>query len=94
MALIKGLPDVDLFLSEAAVAMLHAAGFAVSVDSVDEQELLRAGRAGADFLLSLKEETLWIADEVAATPVLIPPTPSDMASLYRAIETMEGKGRE
>jgi len=35
-------------------------------------ELLRGGRAGADFLLSLKEETLWIADEVASTPVLIP----------------------
>ena len=32
---------------------LKAAGFAVSVDSVDPDELLRGGRAGADYLLSL-----------------------------------------
>ncbi len=81
------LPQTPFAHLEDAFAMLHAAGFVVSVDSMDGQELLRAGRAGADFLLSLKEETLWIADEVAATP-------SDMASLYRAIETMERMGRD
>ena len=87
------LPETPFAHLEDAVAMLHGAGFAVSVDSMDPQELLRGGRAGADFLLSLKQETLWIADEVASTPVLIPSTPSDMASLYRAIEAMEAKGR-
>lgn len=81
------LPQTPFAHLEDVFAMLHAAGFVVSVDSMDGQELLRAGRAGADFLLSLKEETLWIADEVAATP-------SDMASLYRAIETMERMGRD
>ena len=39
------------------------------------EELLRGGRAGADYLLSLHEDTLWIADEVAATPVLIARAP-------------------
>jgi dihydropteroate synthase-like protein len=87
------LPETPFAHLEDTIAMLHAAGFLVSVDSMDEQELLRAGRAGADFLLSLKEESLWIADEVASTPVLIPSTPSDMASLYRVIENMEAKGR-
>src|SRR5260221_14789494 len=74
--------------------MLRLAGFTVCVDSMDPQELLRGGRAAADFLLSLKQETLWIADEVASTPVLIPSMPSDGESLYRAIELMEKKGRD
>jgi len=76
-----------------SVAALHAAGHQVSVDSMDEEELLRGGRAGADFLLSLKNETLWIADEVASTPVLIPSKAGNLRSLLRAIETMDKKGR-
>ena len=69
-----------------AIQMLKAHGFLVSVDSIQTDELLLAGNAGADYLLSLTEKTLWIADEVAATPVLIPAKPGNMASLYRAIE--------
>ena len=88
------LPETPFSHLEEAVALLRAAGFTVSVDSMDPQELLRGGRAGADFLLSLKPETLWIADEVASTPVLIPSTPSDLESLYRAIEVMDKKGRD
>ena len=88
------LPETPFAHLEEAVAVLHAAGFLVSVDSMDSRELLRGGRAGADFLLSLKEETLWIADEVKSIPVLIPSTPSDMASLYRVIELMQKKGRD
>ena len=34
-----------------------------SVDSADPDELLRGGKAGADYLLSLNEETLHIADQ-------------------------------
>ena len=88
------LPETPFAHLEQAVAALHAAGFKVSVDSMDSAELLRGGRAGAEFLLSLKEETLWITEEVASTPVLIPTTPSDMDSLYRAMEAMDRKGRE
>jgi len=88
------LPETPFGHLEDALAMLQAAGFAVSVDSMDPQELLRGGRAGANFLLSLKQETLWIAEEVTSTPVLIPSTPSDMESLYRAIEAMEKLGRD
>ena len=88
------LPETPFPHLEEAVAVLHAAGFQVSVDSMDPQELLRGGRANADFLLSLKLETVWIADEVASTPVLIPSTPSNMDSLYRAIAIMEKTGRD
>jgi dihydropteroate synthase-like protein len=87
------LPSTPFPLLEEAVEALKAAGFQVSVDSMQPEELLRGGRAGADYLLSLTEKTLWIADEVAATPVLIPAKPGSLPSLYRAIEAMRNKGK-
>ncbi|BAL27149.1 DUF6513 domain-containing protein [Azoarcus sp. KH32C] len=87
------LPATPFPQLEDAVAALKAEGFRVSVDSQDTDELLRGGRAGADYLLSLTVDTLWIADEVASTPVLIPREPGDEASLYAAIETLARRGR-
>lgn len=88
-----GLPETPFPQLEDAVRALKGEGLAVSVDSMDTQELLRGGRAGADYLLSLHEGTLWVADEVAATPVLIPHPPHDEASLFSAIETLSARGR-
>ena len=88
-----GLPETRFDHLEDSVAALKAEGFAVSVDSMDAQELLRGGRAGADFLLSLTVDTLWIADEVASTPVLIARTPADEASLFSAVESFAPRGR-
>jgi dihydropteroate synthase-like protein len=87
------LPETPFPHLEDSVKALKAAGLSVSVDSVDAQELLRGGRAGADYLLSLTQATLWVADEVTATPVLIPRQPSDTASLHAAIEAMQARGR-
>lgn len=69
-----------------AIKALKTAGFKVSVDSMSTDELLLAGKAGADYLLSLTEKTLWVADAVKSTPILIPSKPGNLASLYRAIE--------
>jgi len=87
------LPQTPFPHLESAVTRLKDEGFRVSVDSLDSDELLRGGRAGADYLLSLSIDTLWIADEVASTPVLIPRQPADEASLYRAIDTLSERGR-
>jgi dihydropteroate synthase-like protein len=76
-----------------AVKALKQAGFKVSVDSMNSDELLLAGKAGADYLLSLTEKTLWIADAVESTPILIPSRPGNMNSLYRAIEICLKKGK-
>jgi dihydropteroate synthase-like protein len=76
-----------------SVRALKSEGFMVSVDSMDTQELLQGGQAGADYLLSLNIDTLWLADEVASVPVLVPRTPSDEASLYAAIDAMQARGR-
>jgi dihydropteroate synthase-like protein len=87
------LPETDFAHLEDSVRALKGEGLAVSVDSVDSQELLRAGRAGADYLLSLTLDTLWVADEVASTPVLIPRAPSDEISLFQAIDVLSARGR-
>ncbi len=80
------LPGVPFPHLKDAVQALKALDFQVSVDSLSSDDLLTAGHAGADFLLSLTENTLWIAHEVAATPILIPAKPHHLPSLYRAIE--------
>ena len=80
------LPGQDFPHLADAVRALKQLGMQVSVDSNSTDDLLLAGRAGADFLLSLTEKTLWVADEVAAIPILIPAKPNNLASLYRAIE--------
>ena len=87
------LPSVPFPHLETAIETLHEAGFKISVDSMLDDELLRAGNAGADFLLSLNSHNLWIADEVAAVPVLIPDEHDDLDSMYRVIEQFADKGK-
>ncbi|MEO5861978.1 MAG: DUF6513 domain-containing protein [Burkholderiales bacterium] len=85
------LPDTPFPHMEDAIRALKEVSYRVSVDSVDPQELLRGGKAGADYLLSLNQETLWVADEVESIPVLIPNQPADLESLFRAMDELEKK---
>ncbi len=80
------LPTVPFLHLTETIQALKALNLKVSVDSLNSDDLLSAGKAGADYLLSLTEKTLWIADEVAATPILIPAKLHSLPSLYRAIE--------
>jgi dihydropteroate synthase len=88
------LPATPFPRLEEAVRALKAEGFRVSVDSLESEDLVKGGKAGADFLLSLHEDSLWIADEVASTPILIPARHGDLDSLDRAIAALQAKGRE
>ena len=87
------LPDTPFPHLEETVAALKRQGYAVSIDSADPEELLRGGKAGADFLLSLTEKTLGLADGLGAVPVLIPSEPGDLDSLVRAAEKLRARGR-
>jgi dihydropteroate synthase-like protein len=87
------LPDTPFPHLEDAIAALKVRGYKTSVDSADPDELRRGGKAGADFLLSLNEATLSIADGVASIPVLIPSDHGDLASLYRAMDALDAKKR-
>lgn len=87
------LPDSEFPHLEEAIAALKAEGIKVSVDSFDAGELSRATRAGADYLLSLNETNLAIAEEGPAVPVLVPATQGDLDSLARAIDICLAKNQ-
>jgi len=86
------LPDTPFPHLGDVVRALIAQGHAVSVDSAEPDELQAGARAGAQFLLSLNENTLSIAAETGATPVLVPATHGDLASLLRAAEAADRLG--
>jgi dihydropteroate synthase-like protein len=86
------LPDTPFPHLDDAVRELSAAGLQVSVDSAAADELRRGGLAGASFLLSLTEDTLDIAAETGATPILIPASHGDVPSLLRAAEAADRRG--
>jgi dihydropteroate synthase-like protein len=85
-------PDTPFPHLEDTVRTLRACGFAVSVDSADRGELYRGGAAGAEFLLSLTGNTLDVAAETGATPILIPASHGDLPSLLQAAERAERSG--
>ena len=86
------LPDTPFPHMEETIQELKRQGLKVSVDSASRDELSRATRAGADFLLSLSEETLDIAELGGAVPILVPAIPHDLESLDRAIAKARSMG--
>ncbi len=83
------LPEEKFPHLEDAISALHEAGFKVSVDSLELGDLKRAGKAGADYLLSLTEKTYHLAEETDAVPILVPAEMGSLASLERAMELMD-----
>ncbi|OAI04791.1 DUF6513 domain-containing protein [Methylomonas methanica] len=75
------------------IRTLKQEGFTVSIDSLEDADLLAGGQAGADYMLSLTAKSLWIADEIATTPILIPETHGDLSTLDKAIEILSAKNR-
>jgi dihydropteroate synthase-like protein len=75
------------------IRTLKQEGFKVSIDSLEDSDLIAGGRAGADYMLSLTARSLWIAEEVEATPILIPEKHGDLGSLDAAIEHFRRKNR-
>ena len=88
------LPEENFPHMEEAISALHDAGFKVSVDSLNEDDLRRANRAGADYLLSLTEHSLHLVDEGNATPILVPAERGDLASLERAMAAMDKRNKQ
>lgn len=78
---------------EEAIQALHNEGLKVSVDSLSIPDLQRAATAGVDFLLSLTEDTIDLAKETDAVPILVPAEPGSLASLEQAMEAMDKIGK-
>ena len=86
------LPDTPFPHLEDSVRALRDNNHAVSVDSANTEELRRGAQAGAQYLLSLTEETLPLAVETGTTPILIPAAHGELSSLLRAAEAAEKLG--
>jgi dihydropteroate synthase-like protein len=86
------LPDTPFPHLEESIRALKAAGNSVSVDSANRQELARGAKAGADFLLSLDENGLDIAQKTNVTPILVPAPHGDVDSLVRAAHKADELG--
>ena len=87
------LPDTPFPHLETVIKALKAEGYQVSIDSLEPDDLLRGGQAGADYMLSLHENTLWIADEVNSTPILIPEQHGHLDGLFQSINTLQEKNK-
>jgi dihydropteroate synthase-like protein len=75
------------------IAALRERGFALSIDTMDREEILMADEAGVDYVLSLNGSNRDLAERLNATPVLIPDTPADLDSLEATIAHLEGLGK-
>ena len=62
--------------------------FMVSIDSLDTKNLIEGANAGADFLLSLQEKSIWVMDKVDAIPVIIPDYPREEKNFYKLINNL------
>ena len=87
------MPDTKFNHLEETILKLKENGFLVSVDSANNDELLRGGKAGADYLLSISEKNVKLLDEVNSIPVLIPAKQGDMISLERIIKKVKKMNR-
>ncbi len=75
------------------IAELRTRGFALSIDTLNPDEILMADAAGVDYVLSLNARNRHLARRLRATPVLIPDEPDDLASLEATISYVDGLGR-
>src|SRR5262245_31267452 len=75
------------------IADLKARGFTLSIDTLDPEQILMADGAGVDYVLSLNGGNRAIAQELRATPILIPDAPDDLDSLDETIAHLQEVGK-
>ena len=79
------LPNKEFPHLEEIVQELKNRNFYVSIDSHNTDELIRGSKAGADYLLSIKNESYHILDNLDSYPILIP-TDNNMKDFYSLID--------
>jgi dihydropteroate synthase len=79
------------WLSEGPLAIeaLRECGLSLSIDTLDREHIRMADAAGVDYVLSLTPETIDLAEDMRATPVLITEDPDDLDGLDRMAARME-----
>ncbi len=79
------LPNKKFPHLEEIVQELKNRNFYVSIDSHNTDELIRGSKAGADYLLSIKDESYHILENLDSYPILIP-TDYNMKNFYNLID--------
>jgi len=87
------LPGTKFPHLEDIIRTLKQEDFTVSIDSLEDDDLLRGGKAGADYMLSLTTKNIWIADEVDSTPIIIPEQHANLSSLEKSISILQNKNK-
>jgi len=77
-------PDVENVIRE-----LKSAGFLVSLDSFNEDDILKADQAGVDFLLSVNSRNLEVARRLRCKVIVLPDFEQGLESLERNIAILE-----
>jgi hypothetical protein len=75
------------------IADLKRHGFTLSIDTLDPEQILMADAAGVDYVLSVNGGNRDIAEQLRATPILIPDTPEDLDSLDATIAHLRDLGK-
>jgi len=73
----------------ATIAALRERGLSLSIDTLDPEHIRMADAAGVDYVLSLNPETIDLAEDLRATPVLITEDPDDLDGLDRMAARMD-----
>jgi dihydropteroate synthase len=76
-----------------AIAALRDRGLSLSIDTLDPEHIRMADTAGVEYVLSLTPQTIDLAEDLRATPVLITEDPEDLDGLDRMAARMRGLGR-
>jgi dihydropteroate synthase len=71
------------------IAALRERGLSLSIDTLDPEHIRMADAAGVQYVLSLTPETIDLAQDLRATPVLITEDPEDLDGLDRMVARME-----
>jgi dihydropteroate synthase-like protein len=71
------------------IQALKAAGFQVSIDSFNEEDMVKADRAGVDLILSVNSKNIDLARSVHCKVVVIPDSQQETESLERNIARLE-----
>jgi dihydropteroate synthase len=71
------------------IAALRERGLSLSIDTLDPEHIRMGDAAGVDYVLSLTPETIDLAEDMRATPVLITEDPDDLDSLDRMAARLE-----
>ncbi len=79
---------------EEVIYTLKTKGYKLSIDTFNQDEIIRASKTGIDYLLSINSHNIEALNyDVSYLPVVIPdPEQGDLKSLFRNIKEVEKKG--